>query len=87
DRERSEQEQQGAHDALVEASRLAADRLAMQEQQQKVLASQAMLKENQELLAQKELRQEAAQEFEKDKALVEDVVAKIMEEDLRDLAA
>lgn len=87
DRERSEQERQGAHDALVEASRLAADRLAMQEQQQKVLASQAMLKENQELLAQKELRQEAAQEFEKDKALVEDVVAKIMDEDLRDLAA
>jgi len=88
ERERVEMEQQGVLDALVEERRAEAELDERRQQKQKALAKAAFLKENQDLIAQKEIeREEAMREFEKDKAAVEEVMSKVVEEDWRDLVA
>jgi len=86
ERDASEMQQEALMAAQCEELRLASEENDLREMQQKVLKMKALQKDNQELLANKNQRDDAWQQFQNDKMLVEEVMAKVQDEDRREFA-
>eukprot|EP00437_Effrenium_voratum_P041739 CAMPEP_0181471086 /NCGR_PEP_ID=MMETSP1110-20121109/38892_1 /TAXON_ID=174948 /ORGANISM="Symbiodinium sp., Strain CCMP421" /LENGTH=515 /DNA_ID=CAMNT_0023596091 /DNA_START=39 /DNA_END=1586 /DNA_ORIENTATION=+ len=81
-------QREAAMAADIEDRRQEAEEANLREMQQKVLRQQALRKHNQDLMVQKnQEREEAVRQFEQERRLVEEVVARIEQEDRQELAA
>jgi len=86
ERDASEMQKEAMMAARLEDLRIQSEQKDEREMQQKALRMKALQKDNQELLARKNQSDEAMRQFEHDKRLVEEVMAKVQDEDRRELA-
>lgn len=86
ERDASEMQKEAVMAARLEDLRIQSEQKDEREMQQKALRMKALQKDNQELLARKNQSDEAMRQFEHDKRLVEEVMAKVQDEDRRELA-
>lgn len=86
ERDASEMQKEAVMAAQLEDLRIQSEQKDEREMQQKALRMKALQKDNQELLARKNQSDEAMRQFEHDKRLVEEVMAKVQDEDRRELA-
>lgn len=86
ERDAREMQKEAVMAAQLQDLRMQSEESDLREMQQKALRMKALQKDNQELLARKNQSDEALRQFEHDKRLVEEVMAKVQDEDRREMA-